>query len=124
MLIVRLKTTGILKIGWPISDIRVEVDTTSELNWILTDESAGLWIVISGAVVVEAGFRVELSSRVTEIVHNAARSGDDVAKGIVIVIGGWRTVDALRQFRVAFPLRFLQRVGSCGMRYRRLRKLK
>ena len=66
-----------------IKHVVVEVDSAPEADRVLADEPSGSWVVVSGAVVIETGFRVGLAPCVLEWVPERARKVRDVAEGIV-----------------------------------------
>ena len=68
-----------------IPHVSVKVKPTIKLCWIFTDESSGRLVVVSGAVVVEARFGVEVATGVAEGIRDRARGSCDLAEAVVSV---------------------------------------
>src|SRR5690242_12392249 len=62
--------------------VSVEVVSTAESDGIFRNEPAGGWVVVSGPVIVEAGFRVEFTPRVLERVGERAGTGGLLTEGV------------------------------------------
>src|SRR5581483_7588859 len=77
------KSRRILSTDRPVLNVYVVVDRRLESQGIFRDESAKSRIVVSGAVIIESGFGIELSSRVTEGVRGAAGGGRQISEGII-----------------------------------------
>lgn len=73
-----------------ISDVRIKVDLfRTKPYWIFLDESAGVRIVVSGAVVIQIRLRVEFTSGVAEEIRERAGRCRLISKRIVGV--AWPT---------------------------------
>src|SRR5215469_8203783 len=79
------------KVSWIIRNVGIEICAFRESTFIFAQESTSRRIVVSGAIVIKAGFGVPFPPGVAEIVHDAAGRGNDVAKRIVSVVGGDRS---------------------------------
>jgi hypothetical protein len=60
--------------------VRVEIKRRSEPKRIFAEEPPDVLVVVSGAVVVEAGFRVRFARRLLEWIHHRGRR---LAGGVV-----------------------------------------
>jgi hypothetical protein len=53
-----------------VVSVGVEIKTPKKLNWIFTDEPAGVGIIVPGAIEIIATFLVELTPGIPERIDN------------------------------------------------------
>src|SRR5258705_3857525 len=73
----------IIKTNWAVANITVEIWPRVEAPGIFAEEPASRWVVVSGAIVIEAGFGVRFAGCILEWIHKRASRSRQFAEGIV-----------------------------------------
>src|SRR5207245_10088533 len=71
-----------LLLHWIVYNIAVQVNATIETSWVLRNEPARRGVVVPGAVEVEVGFGVELTTCVLEWIRDRPSRACEFAKRI------------------------------------------
>lgn len=79
----RVITSRISKSCRVVLDITIEINARRETNRVFADEPPDGLVVISSAVIVEAGFRVKFAASILERVRERAAGVGQLAEGII-----------------------------------------
>src|SRR5207302_7007255 len=79
----RVQSVGVYQHRWIIIDIRVEVDVRVEPERVLGCKSSRGLIVVTGAIIVNSRFRVELATSISERIRRGTRGSGKISERIV-----------------------------------------